>query len=205
MLTSTLKKYKELLSKVRKVLKMKSIDIVFPQNNEEEFIRVAKLLGTRELIFVYTLNTYKTYVSQEKGLVIKTGIVAQPKYVKEAKKKAGIVIVKSDPETDKMVIESLKPAIMYGFELQERKDFMHHRNSSLNHVLCHAMAENNVAYGFSVGDLIAAPKEKQAVILGRMYQNIMLAKKYKIKIILASFTSDPMLMRNLKDVLCLVD
>lgn len=183
---------------------MKSIDIVFPKNNEEVFLKRAKVLGIKEIIFLYPIKEYKESKCEEKGILVKTGILAFPTHIqiREAKKRAEIVVVPSDAMSDKNNIDA-KPTMIYNFELQERKDFMHHRNSGLNQVLCQAMAENHVAYGFSVSSLLTAPKEKQAVILGRLHQNIMLAKKYDVEIILASFVADPLLMRNPKDVWCL--
>lgn len=179
---------------------MKHIDIVFPKNNEEAFIKTATALGIKELLFVYPEKDYKNWKTEEKGISIKTAALVSPKDARDAKKKYPLVLVKSDRETERWVIEHAKPFLLYGFEWQERKDFMHHRNAGLTDVLAKQMAEEKVAYGFPVADLIAAPKELQPILLGRMRQNVMIAKKYKVEIILASFAADPLLMRNLRDV-----
>ena len=192
-------------SKEHIFIKMKSIDIVFPKNNEEEFIKRAKALGTKELIFVYSPRDYKEYKTEEKGINSKTAVVVAPKDARDAKKKYPFIIVRSDRETERWVVEHSQPMLIYGFEMQERKDFMHHRNAGLTDILAKMMHEYNVAYGFSVAELICAPKELQPILLGRLRQNVMIAKKYKIEIILASFAADPMLMRNLKDVGGLVE
>lgn len=184
---------------------MKSLDIVFPKNNEEVFIKTARALGTKELIFIYAPKDYKEWKTEEKNLIIKTAVLVSPKDARDAKKKYPLVLVKSDWETERWVVEHGKPFLLYGFEWQERKDFMHHRNAGMTDVLARQMAEEKVAYGFPVADLIAAPKELQPVLLGRMRQNVMIAKKYKVEIILASFAADPMLMRNLRDVEGLVN
>lgn len=183
---------------------MKSIDIVFPKNNEEAFIKTAKALGTKELIFLYSFTDYKQNSFQEKDISIKTGILALPKQVRDAQKKAAIVVVKAAGETDLHTLEHFPPTIMYGFEFSERKDFMHHRNSGMNHMHAAMMAEKNVIYGFPVAALVNAEEKLKGEIVGRVRQNIALAKKYKVKVVLASFAADPLDMRNGKDVWCLV-
>ncbi|PIN79604.1 hypothetical protein COV16_03300 [Candidatus Woesearchaeota archaeon CG10_big_fil_rev_8_21_14_0_10_34_8] len=176
-------------------------DIVFPKNNEEEFIAIAKRLGMKELLFVY--QSPKEKKNTTKKITIKTAIISTPNQLKSGNANASNTIVRSDPDKDRWIIEKIKPKIMFGFEFQDRNDFMHHRNSGINHVTAKLMAKNKITYGFPVADLINSTK--QGVILGRMKQNIKLCKKYKVEIILASFASDPMDMRNLKDVKCLVD
>lgn len=183
---------------------MKSIDIVFPNKNEEAFIKTALALGTKELIFLYSLTDYKPKQWNEKGITIKTGILTLPKQVRDAQKKAEIVVVKAAGETDLHTLEHFPPTMMYGFEFSERKDFMHHRNSGMNHMHAAMMAEKNVIYGFPVAALINAEEKLKGEIVGRLRQNLELAKKYKVKVVLASFATDPIDMRNGKDVWCLV-
>ena len=184
---------------------MKSIDIVFPKNNEEAFIKTAKALGTKELIFLYPFTTYQQKTFQEKDITIKTGILALPKQVRYSQKKAEIVVVKAAGETDLHTLEHFPPTIMYGFEFSERKDFMHHRNSGMNHMHAAMMAEKNVTYVFPVSQVVNAEEKLKGEIVGRLRQNMELAKKYKVKVILASFATEPTDMRNGKDVWCLVD
>lgn len=183
---------------------MKSIDIVFPKNNEEVFIKTARALGTKELIFIYAPKDYKEWKTEEKGITIKTAVLVSPKDARDAKKKYPLILVKSDRETERWVVEHAQPFLLYSFEWHERKDFMHHRNAGLTDVLAKQMAEEKVAYGFPVADFICASKELQSILLGRMRQNVMIAKKYKVEIILASFANEPLLLRNLRDVWSLV-
>ncbi|MEK6920756.1 MAG: hypothetical protein AABX82_02645 [Nanoarchaeota archaeon] len=177
---------------------MKSIDIIFPKNNEEEFISIAKALGTKELIFVYTQKEYKEYHSKE--IKIKTAVVVIPKEALNAQKKYPLLVIKADQETDLWVIEHIKNVILYGFELQDRRDFMHHRNSGINHIVAKQIKEKGIVYGFPISILFHAPADMQATLLGRLRQSINILRKYKVDIILASFSSDPMDMRNGKDV-----
>ena len=77
---------------------------------------------------------------------------------------------------------------------------MHHRNSGINHIVAKQMIEKGIVYGFPVAALIHAALDEQATLLGRLRQNMEILKKYKVDITLASFSSDPMDMRNEKDV-----
>ena len=182
---------------------MNTFDIVFPNNNEAEFIAMAKKLGTKELLFVYSLELYKQWAEKESGVTIKTGILASQKKIKQAKAKTQYVLVAADPEKNVAIIEHEKPWLLYGFEFQTRKDFLHHRNSGINHILASLMRENNVCYGFPFSELFHLSPEEQGVVLGRLQQNMMLAKKYKVEIVVASFAHTPFEMRSVKDLWCL--
>ncbi len=181
---------------------MKSIDIIFPKNNEEECISLAKALGTKELIFVYVPKEYKEYASKE--IKIKTAVLVTPKEALHAQNKYPLLVIKANQETDLWVIEHIKNVILYGFEMQDRKDFMHHRNSGMNHIVAKQMKEKNIMYGFPISVLLHASPDEQATLLGRLRQNMTVLQKYKVEIMLGAFSSEPMDMRNGKDVWCLV-
>jgi len=59
------------------------------------------------------------------------------------------------------------------------KDFMKFRNSGLNQVLCKLAKKNKIVIGFNFDDLLEA--KNRADILGKMIQNIMLCRKYKVE------------------------
>ncbi len=184
---------------------MSARDIVFPNNNEKEFIIIAKALGTKELLFVYPYGKEKQAPAKESGIILQMAVLATPEQLQRKGLQQEYVVVQSQQEKDRWSIEKAKPSLLYGFEFQEQKDFMHQRNAGLNHVLATLMAERGIAYGFPVAKLLSAPRHLQPVILGRLQQNIMLCKKYKVEIVLASFATDPRDMRNLRDVWCLVE
>ena len=87
-------------------------------------------------------------------------------------------------------------------EKNRKEDFLHHRNSGLNQVLCKLMEENKITYGINLS-LIINNKNLKAFI-GRISQNIKLCRKYKIRMMLASFAKDKFEMRNPKDALALL-
>ena len=175
-----------------------AMDIVFPQDNEEEFAEVAEKLGYDELLFVYKTEIPKLNLKLKAR--IKTGLLALPKEIDKARKKAEKVVVQSSLEDDRWVLEKSKADIVFGFEESQRKDYMHHRGSGLNQVLCKIAAQKGKAIGFSFSSVLNADRITRARIIGRMQQNAKFCKKYKVKAILASFAKSPYGMRAPKDL-----
>ncbi|MEM4267307.1 MAG: RNase P subunit p30 family protein [Candidatus Woesearchaeota archaeon] len=168
-------------------------DIVFPKNNEREFLQVARFLGYEKLVFVY--ETAPINIPKENGAVVVFGAST-----KQKPKWAEYLILESTGD-DRKTIETLRPEIIYGFETKNTKDGLHYRNSGLNHVLCALMRENNVACGFSLSALIN--HKNRQVLLGRMKQNIRLCRKFGVKQVIASFSDEPMAMRAPRDIISL--
>ncbi len=161
------------------------IDIVFPKENEKEFIMIAEKLGHSGLIFVY--DKPKDILQLQTGTKIKL-------FSTTAKK---IIQTRGDARP---LFEKTKNAIIYGLENQE-KDFTKLRNSGLNEVICEIAKKNNLTIGLSISSILD-PKRK-SIILGRMMQNVMLCKKKKVQIIIASLTDNPWQMRSQIDLLAL--
>ena len=159
-------------------------DIVFPNNNEKEFLEIAGKLGT-ELIFVYDYNPK-----------IKEGVLVNKKNIMKAKDN---LFVKAE-EDNRFYFDDKRKKTIFDLELSQRMDFMHHRNSGLNQVLCKLANKNSITIGFSFSSILYSTGAKRAIILGRMKQNLRLCKKYKVKILFASFASKPEDLRNLNDI-----
>ena len=66
-------------------------------------------------------------------------------------------------------------------------------------MLCKLAKKNNIAIGFSFNEILKS-KEKSKLI-GRMMQNIKLCRKYKVKMVFASFAKNKFEMRAVKDLL----
>lgn len=115
--------------------------------------------------------------------------ITTPKNVNEVKKmgtSSKIVIVKnSNEDINRATLENRNVDILLGSELIFAKDFVHFRASGLNQVLCNLAKKNDIAIGFSFSDLINS--QKKEVLLGRMMQNVLLCRKYKLKIVIGSF------------------
>lgn len=136
------------------------------------------------------------------GLQVK---ILKPKSVKELRKQLSTkelhIIEPINDQIARTALESKQTDILLSPEKHVLKDFMHQRNSGLNHILCKLANKNNIAIGISFSDLL---REKMLhKRLGRIMQNIKLCRKYKVKLVLASFAKNEYETRNPKDLITL--
>ncbi|MEM3126877.1 MAG: RNase P subunit p30 family protein [Candidatus Woesearchaeota archaeon] len=162
-------------------------DIVFPNNNEQEFLDMAKQLGFDSLIFVYPLNKHKE----------NHAILASPNELYKAKKLSKIILCNSN---ERNIFESNCPNVVFELENISKVDSLHFRYSGLNHILCNLAKKNNISIGISFSLALRSKGMLRSQILGRMEQNIMLARKYGLKTIVASFARSPSEIRSAHDL-----
>lgn len=174
-------------------------DIVFPKGNEKEFIEIAEKLGYDSLVFVYEKSMDIPKDFPKTKLKIITGILAGEKQIQNAKKQSDLVLFKSTGN-DRWVFEKSSVDIIFGLEAAQKKDFMHHRASGLNQVLCKIAATKGKTIGFDFSSVLNLKGMVRAQIMGRMMQNTRFCRKYKFKTILASFAKNPYEMRAPKDL-----
>lgn len=182
------------------------IDIVIPSNNEAEFIEVATSLGYGGICFLYSLNKY---LAIKEGFSIKssnvdfniyTGVLANSEEIIKFKNKVdkSVFIAVKSSDNDREVIENSKANLVFSFEDSYKRDFIHHRASGLNHILCKLAKENNITIGFSLSSILKS--NNIHIILGRVMQNIRLCTKFKVKSVIASFAVNPLEMRSPHDL-----
>lgn len=180
------------------------IDIVFPNQNEREFIEMAGKLEYSELCLVYdTKEKFPKVHELEKlrkdyKIGIYTGFLATHKNL--SRHQADLVLVKSSLK-DRIILESKGADIIFNMEHGSGRDFIYSRNSGLTHVLSRLASKNNVMAGFSFSLLLNS--ENRSLIMGRVMQNIRFCRKYKIKTVIASFASSPYEMRSWHDLMSL--
>ena len=181
------------------------IDIVFPNGNELNFIRMAEKLGYNSLCFVYNFKINLRAIRENISLIQKEtkiklylGLLSDAKNVSKSKKFCDIVLVEATGD-DQVLFERIKPDIVYNLELAARKDSLHFRNSGLNQVLCRFAAENKIIVGFSFNSILNF--KNRILLLGRIIQNIGLCRKYKIETCFASFAKMPYEMRAYHDLI----
>ena len=169
------------------------MDFVFPDKNEEEFIKVAEYLGIEQLCFLYTCD-FRQNSERLKGIKtkigLKSGAYCDGRTARRAKKHVDIVVSEGDV---RKLLSNSSVDVVIGAENDEGPDYMHHRNSGLNHVICRIAHEKNKAIGFSFSRLLNS--RRRALLLGRIRQNIKLCRKYKAETVSASFAKKPMEMR----------
>ncbi|MFC1741260.1 RNase P subunit p30 family protein [Nanoarchaeota archaeon] len=177
------------------------IDIVFPKDNEKEFIRIAEKLNLDGLCFVY--DTPKDISSFQKGTKLKlsVGVLCKPEDVKRyTGKYLTLMRAPEDQSRIRSIIEKAKPDILFDLEFSRKNDFIHHRASGLNHVLATLARQKGVKIGIDFSRVIGARREERAVYLGRITQNIQFARKFKFDVVCASFTDNSMNLRAKEDI-----
>jgi|SRR3989338_320398 len=185
------------------------IDIAVPSGNEQEFLEMGKGLGYKGICFLYRLNDYfnadcsSANRDAKRTLTIKTykGIIADAgeagRLKLRLKGEKAFVAIKSNGE-DMEIVKDRKANLIFSFEGALRKDFMHHRASGLNHILCRLAKENSISIGFSLNSLLNS--NNSSVTLGRLMQNIMLCQKFRVDTAIASFATKPFEMRSPHDL-----
>ncbi|MBI5392797.1 hypothetical protein HZA96_02915 [Candidatus Woesearchaeota archaeon] len=174
-------------------------DIIIPNNNEEQFIKIAEALGYKSLCFLCTIDNFQKRKSFQENtkLQIISAILATKKDFSKAKKYPVLIIYEADAVNNRQLIENEKPAAIINIEKFERKDTIKQRSSGLNNVLAELMVRNKIQLAFSLQDI----KQNNEEYLGRVMQNIILAQKHKIGSIIASFATHPYQMKNPKDII----
>lgn len=113
--------------------------------------------------------------------------------------KTFLIIEGISEERNRKAVENKQVDILLSPERAGKKDRLRQRDSGLNHVLCALARDNNVAIGFNFSDVLNA--ENLAEVLGRMMQNVRLCRKYKVRMVLASFAKNPWEMRYARDLM----
>ena len=172
------------------------IDIVFPKDNEKEFITLAEKLNIERLCFAYDRMKDVSEFQAQTKLKLSSAVLCTQENIKKFKGKA-LTIMRSPEDQTKLryIIEKLRPNMLFGLEFGAKKDFLHHRASGLNHVLATIAAKKNVAIGFDFSYILKARPWQRSVYLGRMMQNIRFARKFRFKTVIASFAGNPWHMR----------
>lgn len=186
-------------------------DIVFPKDNEEDFLKIAKQLKINKIYFCYNLsNNIKEKkqklkeLSFKNNIELKVSIIAEDKDIQKARNFSDVIIYQSS-QRDQSILERGKINIIFNLENSYRKDKTHYRFSKYNQVLAKLCANKNISLGISFKNILEeSNNKKRAVKLGRIIQNIRIAKKYNVDIFLGSFAKKPKEMRSLKDLKSLI-
>ena len=197
-----------------------NMDFVFPNDNEEELLEAAASFGYSGICFCYRYGAdliKKNLSAKLKNLkaeenpklkVYSALLVEEKSLQKLNKKEFDFVILKANKNLQNTLTRfSRKIDFVYGSEFISGNDSLHSRKSGVNHVVCNLMKENNISMVVSLKDLICSmhldPK-KFAQLLGRISQNIILARKYKLNLKFVSFAEDKYGMRSRHDMIALL-
>lgn len=172
------------------------IDICFPKGNENEFVEIAKKIGTKALVLVY--KDYKELIKQ-KNLKLNyntyLGLLSNIK-VRE-KQEIGVDIILSTSVT-RRDIENKIINLQYNFENISKKDKIHFRSSGINQVIGKIIKQKKKIVGISVTNLWKGNTAKK---LGRIIQNLKILTKYDVDYFLASFAENPIELSSMSNII----
>lgn len=137
--------------------------------------------------------------SEDTGGSVKDIVVTDSKEMQLMAKKLGVSLfivggkelrLGQGNEKARHYLENRQYDGVYDLEVHGGREFMHHRNSGLNQVLCKIACDKKKIIIFDIGSLLSSSGQKRALIIGRMRQNVRLCRKYKVTMALASFAHD---------------
>jgi len=169
------------------------IDIAIPSGNEEKFVERAKLLGAKGIIFLYDKDKKENLEAVEK-LNSKDFKVYSAFLNKLSKKYDFFFSIGTRQD-----FENRKTSVIFDLEKQPKKDNFHYKSSGMNQVLAKLAKEKNICIGFNFNAVLRG--KNKPLVLGRMMQNVVLCKKYKAKMLIASFAKKPNNLRFWKDLI----
>jgi len=166
------------------------IDIAVPKGNEEEFIKIAKRIGLKGLVFLYK-HAPKNRIA-EKDFRIYYGLFAECRNDLKQTRQFNLVV-----SNNYSLFSDRKVMVLLTNEEQQGRDHIHQRRSGLNETMCRDYKEKIFALSFS--KVLLA--KKKAAVFGRQQQNAMLFNKFKSKVIIASFATSPYELRAPRDLI----
>ena len=105
-----------------------------------------------------------------------------------SKARGEVILDGDDEKLIRYAIKSRKVKMIINLEGGKRKDFMHSRNSGLNQVLCKIFKEKGITVGFNFDMVYEARGMEKVNVLGRMMQNVVLCRKYKVNTAVINFS-----------------
>ncbi|HII72548.1 TPA: hypothetical protein HA265_07365 [Candidatus Woesearchaeota archaeon] len=175
------------------------IDLVFPKNDENAFIALAERLGLQGLCFVYDRPTPPPQVKT--SLKLFSAVLCTEETIRKYKgQHLTVMRCPSDQSRIRLVLEQSKPDILFGLEFSGRSDFIHHRASGLNHIHADLARKNDIIIGFSFSDILSSSSRRRSIVMGRLSQNIIFARKFGFTACIASFAAKPYHLRSPRDL-----
>lgn len=170
-------------------------DLIFPNNNENEFIKIAEKLNIKSLCFIYENSIPKLNIKTKTKIF--QGILT--KKPSEKLRKYDLILMHAQENTQNL-LEKSNFDIIFNLETQYKTDPHHFKASGLNQILAKLAVKNNIIISFPFTTLLNSKPLLRSKIIGRIQQNIKICRKYKVKTAIASFASNPYELRSESDL-----
>ncbi|MBU2638362.1 MAG: hypothetical protein KJ955_05285 [Nanoarchaeota archaeon] len=112
--------------------------------------------------------------------------------IMNASAKNELKIIECSEEDIRTAVEAKKADIILVSE-KTMQDSMHYRKTALDNVICTLANKKNIAFAFSFSAILNA--KNRAVVMGKVMQNIRICRKYKARMLFASFAKSKYEMR----------
>jgi hypothetical protein len=176
------------------------MDIVAPKGNERELIAMAERLGWTALTLAYFPKDLPRELPAAR-LELRKAVIIPAQDVQRWRGKA-FTIVFAERGRERQAIEA-GPDMVVGLEETQPRDTLHERRSGLNQVLAAIAHRKGVRIGIAFSRLLDARGTDRARLLGRVSQNILICRKAKARVVLASAACLPERMRSPHDLMAL--
>ena len=187
------------------------IDLVIPNKNEVEFIKVASKLKYDKLCFLYDSKSFKNAVKGildlQKTTKIKLNVGLIINKMNNVVNKSNLSVFDASYKSNALirkVFESRNVDLICNLELNNLKDHTHFVNSGFDQVLCKIAKKRNKIICFDFSQILLVKGKLRSRLLSRIMQNIKICKKYKVGTTIASFAKDPKQMRYYHDLIALL-
>ncbi len=161
-----------------------NFDVLIPKNNEKELIEEAIRLKYKEIVMLTDKKEYKlddsvkTTVTKSK-IIIKTAFfLRNPAEFSRVRNKFDYIFAYPERKFFEMNID-----YVFNLEMLPEKDSFHFRRTPLNQVTAKLCSEHSIKIAFEYSLV------ENKVALGRMMQNSVLIRKYKLDFDVFSFAS----------------
>lgn len=173
-------------------------DIVFPKDNEQLFIKTAEKLGIKGIVFAYTTSTPSFLqqntpllekLQQETTLSLRRIIAVPAKDVHKVRGLKELSLVDASSSVKDAIMK--KSTIIYNQEASKEKDPFRYR-ATLDSRSAQLAKEQKTIIAINFTHLL---KNQTPQTTARVQQTILLCRKKKLPLIIASFASQPKDMR----------
>lgn len=163
-------------------------DLICIDISKRKFDNMRRRLRFEEIFYVKDFEDNK----KADGVIIKAKTKDElfDKINKAKEKYKFVIVLGGSNEINRASLENKHSDMLLNPEYERKKDFMHYRDSGLNHVLCKIAKENGKAIGINFNEIKKMKKKEDAERLGRIIQNIRLCRRYKVPVIIASFAKN---------------
>lgn len=189
----------------------KYYDLHVDATKAEEVISLAEGLGWSGVCLTTSDTKKRPHIASDK-LEVFWGVTVSAKSEAELKKKsreaidsADLVLFEGGGEVNRLAAESWEVDLLCHPEKGIEKDLMDQRNSGVDEVILKLMAEHGIGIEFNLSQILNSYGMTRAQVIGRMRQNIVLARKYGVSMILTSGASECWGLRSPQDMIAVAE